>query len=71
MELTITAGKKVLDVTFAVEDEKENSIAFVLDQEIDALQINYTNVASDNGLTHDYPCPVKWWIFLPSCFIRH
>ena len=47
MELSTTAGKKVVDVTFAVEDEKENSIAVVLDQEIDALQINYTTVASD------------------------
>ena len=47
MELYATADKKVVDVTFAVEDEKENSIAVVLDQEIDALQINYTTVASD------------------------
>ena len=52
MELYTTAGKKVVDVAFAVEDEKENSIAVVLDQEIDALQINYKTVASDIELTH-------------------
>ena len=47
MELPTTASKDVVDDTLAVEDEKENSIAVVLDQEIDALQINYATVASD------------------------
>ena len=47
MELPTTAGKETVGVTRAVKDEKENSIAVVLDQEIDALQINYTTVASD------------------------
>ena len=64
MELYTTAGKKPVG-------KEENSIAVVVDQEIDALQINYTTVASDIELTHDYPCPVKWWIFLPSCVTRH
>ena len=47
LELPTTAGKEAVGVTCTVEDEKENSIAVVLDQEIDALQINYTTVASD------------------------
>ena len=47
MELLTTAGKETVGVTRAVNDEKENSIAVILDQEIDALQINYTTVASD------------------------
>ena len=67
MELSTTAGLKVVDVIFVVEDEKENSIAVVLDQEIDAFQINYT---TDIELTHDYLCPVKCWIFVPSCVTR-
>ena len=45
MELPTTAEKEVVEVTLAVEDE--NSIAVVLDQYIDALQINYATVASD------------------------
>ena len=61
---SFAAGKKVVDVAFAVEDEKENSIVVVVDQEIDALQNNFATVASDIELTHDYLCPVKWWIFL-------
>ena len=60
MDLFTTDGKKVFDVTFAVKDEKENSIAVVVDQEIDALQINYATVASDIELTLNYLCPVKW-----------
>ena len=40
MELSTTAGKTVVD-------EKENSIAVVVDQEIDTLQINYATLASD------------------------
>ena len=32
MDLSTTAGKNVVCVTFAVKDEKENSIAVVLDQ---------------------------------------
>ena len=47
MELPTTAGKEAVGVTRAVKDEKRNSIAVVLDQEIDALQINYATVASD------------------------
>ena len=47
MEQPTTAGKEVVDVTLAVDDEKENPIAVVLDQEIDALQINNATVASD------------------------
>lgn len=44
--LPTTAGKEeVVDVT--VGNEKENPIAVVLDQEIDALQINNATVASD------------------------
>ena len=35
MELPTTAGKEFVDITLAVEDEQENSIAVVLDQEID------------------------------------
>ena len=31
MDLSTTAGKKVVCVTFAVKDEKENSIAVVLE----------------------------------------
>ena len=65
MELSTTAGKKVVDVTFAVEDEKANSVAFVVDQEFDALQINYATVASDIELTHNYLWTVTWWIFVP------
>ena len=30
MELSTTTGKLVVDVTFAVEDEKDNSIAVVV-----------------------------------------
>ena len=41
MELPTTAGKDVVDVKLAVKN------AVVLEQEIDALQINYTTVASD------------------------
>ena len=44
-ELHTTADKEVVDVQLAVEDE--NPIAVVLDQEIDALQINNATVASD------------------------
>ena len=47
MELLTTAGKETVGVTRAVKDEKENSIAVILDQEIDALQINNAMVASD------------------------
>ena len=70
MDLSTTAGKNVVCVTFAVKDEKENSIALVLDQEIDALHINYTTVASDIELTHDYFCQVKCCIFVLSCVTR-
>ena len=47
MELhtTATADKEVVDVQLAVEEE--NPIAVVLEQEIDALKINYATVASD------------------------
>ena len=45
LHTTATADKEVVDVQLAVKDE--NPIAVVLDQEIDALQINYTMVASD------------------------
>ena len=54
LHTTATADKEVVDVQLAVEDE--NPIAVVLDQEIDALQINYATVASDIELTHDYLC---------------
>ena len=47
MELPTTTAKETVSVTRAVKDEKENVIAVILDQEIDALQINYTTVASD------------------------
>ena len=47
MELLTAAGKESVGATRAVNDEKENSIAVILDQEIYALQINYTTVASD------------------------
>ena len=59
MDLSTTAGKNVVCVTFAVKDEKENSIAVVLDQEIDAFQINYATVAPDIEMTHDYLCTVE------------
>ena len=38
MELSTTAGKEVVDVTFAVEDDKENSIAVVFDQEFGGVK---------------------------------
>ena len=47
LHTTATADKEVVDVQLAVEDEDENPIAFVLDQESDALQFNYATVASD------------------------
>ena len=52
MELSTTAGKKVVDVTFTVDDGNENSVAAVLDQEIDALQIkqDLASAGSQPGL---------------------
>ena len=45
LHTTATADKEVVDVQLAVEEE--NPIAVVLEQEIDALKINYATVASD------------------------
>ena len=73
MELPTTAGKETVGVTRAVNDEKENSIAVILDQEIDALQINYTTVASDIEMDKA-PIKERVWsgqrmteMFLPMC----
>ena len=71
MELLTTAGKETVGVTRAVNDEKENSIAVILDQEIDALQINYTTVASDiemdEALIKEFG---QTEMFLPMCSKR-
>ena len=76
MELLTTAGKETVGVTRVVNDEKENSIAVILDQEIDALQINYTTVASDIEIDKA-PIKEKVWsgqrmteMFLPMCLKR-